>query len=107
MRTMSKHNKASCLTRFKARLTAMLGRKPKGVPLPDHFALLEAELPTLTTLSSYRGVHGFFGQETLRFYPLAATLKSVPTFKLDFTASVDERYITHVIVRPLVEAFFQ
>ena len=104
---MTKQSKASCLNQLKARLKALRGRKPKGGRLPDHFALLEAELPTLTILSTHRGHHGFFGQETLRFYSLAGTLMRARSFKLDLTATVDERYITHVIVRSLIEAFFQ
>jgi hypothetical protein len=71
--------------------------------MTDHFALLKNELPTLNTASSLPGVIGFFGQETLRFHSIAGTI--LENFPLD-KESVDERYITHILARSLLENYF-
>ncbi|NTV51366.1 MAG: hypothetical protein HGA69_00830, partial [Desulfobulbaceae bacterium] len=52
-----------------------------------------------------KGANGFFGQEVLRFQSIAGTL--IENFTLDnTTASVDERYITHILARSVLENFF-
>ena len=70
------------------------------------FEKLKAELPAFTTLSKMSGANGFLGQEALRFYSIAGTLFEVDEFKLDETATIDERYITHVLSRSLLENYF-
>lgn len=74
--------------------------------MPTEFEKLKAELPAFTTLSKMSGANGFFGQEALRFYSIAGTLLDIPTFSLDENSTVDERYITHVLVRSLLENYF-
>lgn len=72
--------------------------------MTDYFRQLENRLPALRSLSSCSGVKGFFGQEALRFHSIGGTLLS--NFSLDTTASVDERYITHILARSLLENYF-
>lgn len=69
------------------------------------FNQLQAELAVIRTLSSSGGPNGFFGQEALRFYSIAGTLMG-NAYALDETASVDERYLTHVLIRSLLENYF-
>lgn len=70
------------------------------------FEKLKAELTTLKTLAQSGGANGFFAQEALRFYSVAGTLLEVDGFKLDETATNDERYITHILSRSLLENYF-
>ncbi|HWA21834.1 MAG TPA: hypothetical protein VG735_05500, partial [Caulobacterales bacterium] len=75
--------------------------------MPTDFEKLEAELPVLKTASLSADAHGFFVQEVLRFCSIAGTLLNSATgFKLDASASVDERYITHILTRSLLENYF-
>ena len=71
------------------------------------FDQLKGEMPVITQLSKYPGIDGYLGQELLRFHSIGGTLSDVPEFKLDDKASVDERYLTHVLGRSLIESFFQ
>lgn len=70
------------------------------------FDKLKAELPTITKLSKSADANGFFAQEVLRFHSIAGTLLAVNEFTLDETSSVDERYLTHVLSRSLLENYF-
>src|SRR5947209_4155488 len=70
----------------------------------DYFDQLKEQLPTIRDLSSHGGVNGFFGQEAMRFHSIADTL--LKNFSLDKRASVDERYITHILARSLLENYF-
>jgi len=70
----------------------------------NYFDFFKSELPTIKTVSSRGGANGFFGQEALRFHSMAGTL--LESFKADKSASVDERYITHVLARSLMENYF-
>jgi hypothetical protein len=72
--------------------------------MTDYFRQLQNQFPTIRSLSSCGGVKGFFGQEALRFHSIAGSL--VSNFSLDKGASVDERYITHILVRSLLEDYF-
>lgn len=72
--------------------------------MTNHFDLLKKELPTIQSVSSSGGVNGFFGQEVLRFHSIAGTL--LENFKTDKNASINERYITHVLGRSLMENYF-
>lgn len=72
--------------------------------MTNHFELFKNELPTITTISSSGGANGLFGQESLRFYSMAGTI--LANFKTGKSASVDERYITHVLARSLIENYF-
>ena len=69
----------------------------------DHFKLLEAELPRLQELAEEPGSIAFLAQECMRFYSLADLLKE--TFSLTNTTA-EERYITHILGRSLLEGFF-
>jgi len=71
----------------------------------NHFEKLNQELPALTNLASGLGPNAFYAQEAIRFRSMVGTLKAV-TFKLDTSASVDERHITHVLSRSLLENYF-
>lgn len=74
--------------------------------MPSYFEQLKTELPTIKSLAQSGGVNGFFAQEALRFYSVAGTLFEVDEFKLDETATNDERNITHVLSRSLLENYF-
>ena len=69
----------------------------------DHFAILKSELPAYTAVASKAGDLRLFGQEVLRFYSMAGTI--MENFKVE-GASIDERYITHVLARSVIEGFF-
>ena len=73
--------------------------------MTDHFSLLSQELDTLRTLSTGSGSSAFFAQEALRFYSIAGTLKD--NFTLDETAKIEERNITHILFRSLLENYFR
>jgi len=73
--------------------------------MPTYFEQLEAEIPTLKILVQTPDATGFFIQETIRFYSIAGTLLR-NRIALDATASVDERYLTHILSRSLLEPFF-
>jgi hypothetical protein len=74
--------------------------------MTSHFDQLASELETFKKLSQHGGVNGFLGQEVLRFHSIAGTLLIVENFSLDETASIDERYITHILSRSLLENYF-
>jgi hypothetical protein len=71
----------------------------------SNFEKLEQALTTLQTVANGPGPNAFFAQESIRFRSMVGTLKAI-TFKLDSSASVDERHITHVISRSLLENYF-
>ena len=71
------------------------------------FDQLQQEEEVINTLSKLHGLDGDLGQELLRFISLGGTLKGVPGFTLNNAASVNERFITHVLGRSLIESFFQ
>ena len=72
----------------------------------NHFEQLKNELAAYQTLSSRGGHLGFFGQEVLRFHSIAGTLVEGCDFCLDESASNDERYFTHILIRSLLENYF-
>jgi len=72
----------------------------------SHFEQLKNELATYRFLSSKGGHVGFFGQEVLRFHSIAGTLVEGCDFRLDESASIDERYFTHILARSLLENYF-
>ena len=69
----------------------------------DHFELLKAELPQLQKLADTPGAIAFLAQESIRFYSVAGSLRE--TFPLT-NATAEERYITHILGRSLLEGFF-
>lgn len=69
----------------------------------DHFELLKSELKTLSELGSKSGPIGLLGQEALRFHSIAGTLKENGMVG---NVSVDERFISHILARSLIESFF-
>lgn len=71
----------------------------------DYFTLLSEQLPLAKNLSEQKNAMGFLGQEILRFNSIAGTL--INSFKLDVHASIDERYITHPLIRSLLENYFK
>lgn len=98
-----------CIEQLRSRIHLVINgvfKKSRKKPVPDYFEQLKAELPTMMRLSQSGGANGFFAQEALRFYSIAGTLLSVEEFALDKTSSVDERYLTHVLSRSLLENYF-
>lgn len=69
----------------------------------DHFQILKSKLSHFSELSEMPGPIGFLGQEALRFHSIAGTLKENGMVA---NASVDERFISHILVRSLIENFF-
>lgn len=74
--------------------------------MPEYFEQLKAGLPAITKLSQSGGANGFFAQEVLRFHSIAGTLLEVKDFSLDENSNVDERYLTHILSRSLLENYF-
>ncbi|MCU8010432.1 MULTISPECIES: hypothetical protein [Shewanella] len=72
--------------------------------MQDYFEQLKNELEAIKQLGSRSGANGFFGQEALRFYSIAGTL--LESFSCDKNAGVDERYITHILSRTILENYF-
>ena len=75
--------------------------------MSTYFEKLEAEIPTLEKLkqNANADASGFFIQEVIRFYSIAGTLLK-NRFTLDPTASVNDRYLTHILTRSLLENYF-
>ncbi len=73
--------------------------------MPTDFDQLKIEIPTIRNLSKNGGANGFFAQEVLRFHSIAGTLLE-NDFSLDENSSVDERYLTHILSRSLLENYF-
>ncbi len=69
----------------------------------DHFQLLNSRLDRFRVLGSQPGPIGFLGQEALRFHSIAGTLKANGMVG---NSSDDERYISHILARSLIENFF-
>lgn len=69
----------------------------------DHFALLKSEIGYFKALADKPGPLGFLGQEVIRFSSIAGTLRENDLLT---NASVDERFITHILARSLIENFF-
>ncbi|MCF6691662.1 hypothetical protein [Raoultella terrigena] len=69
-----------------------------------YFKDLENEIPTIKKLSIGAGVNSFYAQEVLRFYSIAGTLSN--QFDLNNLSSVEERYISHILSRSLLENYF-
>lgn len=69
----------------------------------DHFQILKSKLSHFSELSEKPGPIGFLGQEALRFHSIAGTLKENGMVA---NASDDERFISHILVRSLIENFF-
>ena len=78
----------------------------QGEHMTNYFEQLKSELDTYRTLSSRDDHVGFFGQEVLRFYSIAGTLKGFENFRLDENSGNEERYFTHILTRSLLENFF-
>ena len=70
----------------------------------DHYEALGDEISNIIGLSNGVGVDSFFAQEVLRFYSIARTVSS--TFDLDDLSKPEERYITHILSRSLLENYF-
>lgn len=73
---------------------------------PDYFDLLDKSLDDVKLLQTQTGVIRYFADEVMRFRSIAGTLRAVGGFTLDETASADERSITHVLMRSLLEGYF-
>jgi len=69
----------------------------------DHFQLLDSKIARFHRLAGKPGLLGLLGQEALRFRSIAGTLK-VSTMLTN--SSVDERFITHILARSVIEGFF-
>lgn len=72
----------------------------------DHFDLLDKSLDDVKLLQAQTGVIRYFAEEVMRFRSIAGTLRAMDGFALDETASADERSITHVLMRSLLEGYF-
>lgn len=68
----------------------------------DHFQLLNSRLDRFRVLSSQPGPIRFLGQKALRFHSIAGTLKANGMVG---NSSDDERYISHILARSLIENF--
>jgi len=84
--------------------SVLIKLRRKSAMLTD-FEQLKAELPTIRNLSKVGGVNGFFAQEVLRFHSISGALLE-NGFALDETSIVDERYLTHILARSLLENYF-
>ncbi|XOQ09888.1 MAG: DUF5677 domain-containing protein [Serratia liquefaciens] len=73
--------------------------------MSTNFYTLESEMPKIKKLQQKADASGFFIQEVLRFYSLAGTMLN-SNIQLNTTCNVDERYLTHVLSRSLLEPFF-
>lgn len=71
----------------------------------SYFDDLEKELPALRIAANSSGPVGFFAQEALRFYSVAGTIKE--NFALDESANFDEKCMTHILFRSLLENYFR
>lgn len=69
----------------------------------DHFQMLKSNLSYFSELGSKPGAFGFLGQEALRFHSIAGTLKKNGMVA---NVSADERFISHILARSLIESFF-
>lgn len=69
----------------------------------DHFQTLRINLSRFSELSIKPGPIGFLGQETLRFHSIAGTLKDNG---MTANANNDERFISHILTRSIIESFF-
>ncbi len=69
----------------------------------DHFQLLNGRLDRFRDLGRRPGPIGFLGQEALRFHSIAGTLKANGMVG---NSSDDERYISHILARSVIENFF-
>ncbi|WP_432413787.1 hypothetical protein [Pantoea allii] len=70
----------------------------------DHYGALGDEISNMTDLSNGVGVNSFFAQEVLRFHSIAGTISNA--FDLDNLSKPEERYITHILSRSLLENYF-
>lgn len=68
------------------------------------FKQLENEISTIKTISTGVGANSFYAQEVLRFYSIAGTL--LEQFDLDNLSVAEERYISHILSRSLLENYF-
>ena len=68
------------------------------------FDSLKNELPVFKVIATKSGINGFFGQEVLRFYSIAGTILS--TFDTSKEVDINQRYITHILIRSLLENYF-
>lgn len=73
----------------------------------DDFKILEREIITLNELSGFPREIGYFAQEAIRFYTVAESLRK--TFALDHSSikeQIEDRQITHILTRSLLEGYF-
>lgn len=69
------------------------------------FTSLEAQRSTILGYTQKHDDTGFFLQEAIRFLAVGGSLRS-PGMNLSHTATVDERYLTHPLLRTLLENYF-
>ena len=68
---------------------------------------LAARKSQILSFSQNQDVTGFFIQDLLKFLSVAGTLKAPGNgLNLGFSATVDERYLTHPVLRVLLENYF-
>lgn len=74
--------------------------------MSTEFNSLKKELSTIEKLAKNKGANGFFAQEVLRFISITGTLLESNSFLLDESSTINERYLTHILTRSLLENFF-
>ncbi|MGI0025928.1 MAG: hypothetical protein ACREA4_12410 [Nitrososphaera sp.] len=72
--------------------------------MAQYFQQLENELIKIKAYAPPDDRRAFFIQEVLRFHSIAGTIEQ--SFK-NIASSTDERIITHILVRSLIENFFR
>lgn len=72
--------------------------------MAQYFQQLQSELPNIKAHKPKSGRDAFFIQEVLRFHSIAGTIAQ--SFR-NVKTSVDERIITHILMRSLIENYFR
>ena len=72
--------------------------------MAPYFQQLQSELPSIKAHTPQNHCDAFFIQEVLRFNSIAGTIDQ--SFK-NVSTSIDERIITHILIRSLIENYFR
>ena len=70
----------------------------------QYFQQLQAEIPKIEAYIPQNPRDSYFRQEVLRFYSIAGTVEQ--SFK-NVAININERMMTHILVRPLIENYFK
>ena len=72
--------------------------------MAQQFDALKLEIPAIRAFTPTKPRDAFFTQETLRFYSIAGSIEQ--SF-LNVQVSIDERILTHILMRSLIENYFR